>query len=459
MSSIIGGAFMGFGQALTEIGAAKRRQAEELLRRETRAAERTEDRRWQQEDLNTRRQWQLDDEQRVIDRENATRKRHANVYQSLFGTESGGNFGAANSEGYVGRSQFGQDRLDDFTRATGRGHLNTSDIVVNKGDSEAVKKQKAELQKKIEKWHFADVNDYIDKNDLMRFEGQTIGGVKMTRSGMIAMAHLGGSRGMEKFLTSGGKYNPSDSNGTSLRDYARSHGGLSTDMIGVWDVVADPDTPAALRAKVLEKATGKKSQSKLTGEEWVADGKGNEVLMGRVDGTSTMRPYVNDVGKTITRKAKNADVKLSAQMEKRVRDRFKDEIGGGYDPQKVDALRFEVLRLMQDEGLSESQAEQKAVRAMVFEETTTNRDGFLGFGRSQTTTTNTEGRGVWNGEFEYGGEAASQAGHPSGSDGQVSPPKATTSGQIATPKTKEEYDALPSGTKFKAPDGSTRIKP
>jgi len=33
------------------------------------------------------------------------------------------------------------------------------------------------------------------------------------------VAHLGGKNGMRKFLQTGGKYNPEDSNGTSLSDY------------------------------------------------------------------------------------------------------------------------------------------------------------------------------------------------------------------------------------------------
>jgi hypothetical protein len=55
---------------------------------------------------------------------------------------------------------------------------------------------------------------------LKRFDdyiGTTVKGVLITRSGLIAAAHLGGVGGVERFLTSSG--NPADMNGTSVKDY------------------------------------------------------------------------------------------------------------------------------------------------------------------------------------------------------------------------------------------------
>jgi hypothetical protein len=55
---------------------------------------------------------------------------------------------------------------------------------------------------------------------LKQFEqyiGQTIGGVLITRSGLLAAAHLGGIGGVKKFLEN--NKNPLDSNGTSIGDY------------------------------------------------------------------------------------------------------------------------------------------------------------------------------------------------------------------------------------------------
>ena len=49
--------------------------------------------------------------------------------------------------------------------------------------------------------------------------GMVIGGLGLNKEGLLAVAHLGGEGGMQKFATSGGTYNPRDANGTSLLDY------------------------------------------------------------------------------------------------------------------------------------------------------------------------------------------------------------------------------------------------
>ena len=41
----------------------------------------------------------------------------------------------------------------------------------------------------------------------------------MTLQGMLNVAHLGGKKALLRFLTSGGRYNPADSNGVRLSDY------------------------------------------------------------------------------------------------------------------------------------------------------------------------------------------------------------------------------------------------
>lgn len=57
--------------------------------------------------------------------------------------------------------------------------------------------------------------------DYERYIGQTINGVLVTRSGMIAAAHLGGARSVRLFLTSGGKLDKKDTLGTAVSNYMR----------------------------------------------------------------------------------------------------------------------------------------------------------------------------------------------------------------------------------------------
>lgn len=136
------------------------------------------------------------------------------VREALRANESGGrtdvvDFNKEDGKDHVGLYQFGQDRLDDYNKANG-----TSVTV------EQLKEMSAEEQEKIADWHFDDIDAYIDSNNLEKYVGQTIGGVTITRSSMIAMAHLGGKSGMKQFLETDGKYNPSDGK-TKLSDYAR----------------------------------------------------------------------------------------------------------------------------------------------------------------------------------------------------------------------------------------------
>lgn len=135
---------------------------------------------------------------------------------SLVQSESGGNWGALNNEGYGGRLQFGKDRLADAARAG----------VIPAGVTGAeFSKLPPEVQQRVENWHFADIDQQAQRMGLDQYIGQQVAGIPITQDGIRAMAHLGGIGGAAKFLQSGGRHNPADSNGTSLADYARKHGG------------------------------------------------------------------------------------------------------------------------------------------------------------------------------------------------------------------------------------------
>ena len=135
----------------------------------------------------------------------------------LVKAESGGDFSADNEMGYVGRGQFGEARLTDAKRA---GVL-PPDVTLDQFKADP------SLQKAVESWHVQDVNNYIQDRGLGAFVGKEINGVPVTPQGLLAVAHLGGKGGMEKFVKSGGRYNPKDANGTSLMDYLALAAGSS----------------------------------------------------------------------------------------------------------------------------------------------------------------------------------------------------------------------------------------
>jgi hypothetical protein len=58
-------------------------------------------------------------------------------------------------------------------------------------------------------------------HDYVHFIGDSINGVVISKSGMIAASHLGGAGSLQKFLDSGGVINRKDILGTSISDYLR----------------------------------------------------------------------------------------------------------------------------------------------------------------------------------------------------------------------------------------------
>lgn len=140
---------------------------------------------------------------------------------SLIHNESGGRFNARNNEvgaggrkGHFGRIQFGHARLQEARDAGAIPANMTADQFL----------EDPEAQMAAERWHWGDITNRIRANGYDRYIGSNIGGVDITMDAMKAMSHLGGFGGMSRFINSGGQYNPSDSFGTSLKDYGQRHG-------------------------------------------------------------------------------------------------------------------------------------------------------------------------------------------------------------------------------------------
>jgi hypothetical protein len=151
----------------------------------------------------------------------------AGARASLIQNESGGNWQAKNDvqgsggRGHFGRLQFSQGRMQDYMNATGERF--TPDQFMSS----------PELQQRVESWHFNDIDQFVKQRGLEQFANAPVAGIPMTPDAMRAVAHLGGKGGLERFLTSGGQYNPADANGTRLSDYASKHGGIDPRMADV----------------------------------------------------------------------------------------------------------------------------------------------------------------------------------------------------------------------------------
>lgn len=143
---------------------------------------------------------------------------------SIVGTESGGNWRAQNNEtgaggqaGHYGRVQFGRARLQEAMDAG----------VIPQGTTPEQFMASPALQIAAENWHFADL-----EQKLSPLVGTVVNGKPLDLGSLVAMGHLGGVAGAQRYAATGGQYNPSDAYGTSLSEYAATHSGKSGPAAG-----------------------------------------------------------------------------------------------------------------------------------------------------------------------------------------------------------------------------------
>lgn len=75
------------------------------------------------------------------------------------------------------------------------------------------------------------INKWILRKEIKRFSGKRIKGIRVTESGILAAAHLGGAGNVKKFLNTYGKFQFKDAFGTSLEEYMKSFGGYDVSSL------------------------------------------------------------------------------------------------------------------------------------------------------------------------------------------------------------------------------------
>lgn len=133
--------------------------------------------------------------------------------EALAFKESQGKYHKINSLGYMGKYQFGRDALASIGIHDSAAFLRNPKLQ-EKAFVTLLSKNKADLQ-----------------DEINQFEGQTIAGVKITESGILAAAHLGGARSVKRFLNSNGKKKCHDEYGSSVKSYMRDFAGYETSGI------------------------------------------------------------------------------------------------------------------------------------------------------------------------------------------------------------------------------------
>jgi len=127
--------------------------------------------------------------------------------------ESQGKYKKVNSLGYMGKYQFGVETLKTVGIHDSLTFLNSPKLQ-EKAFVALLSKNKWELRDEIEK-----------------FSGKIVSGVRITESGILAAAHLGGAGSVKRFLNSNGAKKCKDDYGTSVKSYMRDFGGYETSGI------------------------------------------------------------------------------------------------------------------------------------------------------------------------------------------------------------------------------------
>jgi hypothetical protein len=124
-------------------------------------------------------------------------------------SESGNNWLSINSIGCFGEWQFEESTLNylGYRKVTLKRFKSNPEIFPRELQLQALKT--------LIKVNLTFLMDYE------HFIGDTINGVIVTKSGMIAASHLGGAGSLQKFLDSNGVINKRDILGTSILDYLK----------------------------------------------------------------------------------------------------------------------------------------------------------------------------------------------------------------------------------------------
>ncbi len=127
--------------------------------------------------------------------------------------ESESKYKKINSLGYLGKYQFGTETLKSVGVKSSTTFLNSPELQ-ERAFIALLAKNKWELKREIEK-----------------YDGTVLNGIRITESGILAAAHLGGAGSVKKYFRHEGKRNFRDAYGTSIRSYMKMFGGYDTSFI------------------------------------------------------------------------------------------------------------------------------------------------------------------------------------------------------------------------------------
>lgn len=125
--------------------------------------------------------------------------------------ESSNDYSAVNRLGYMGRYQFGSKTLKSIgMKVTREEFLSNPQL-------------QEEAMNRLLEANYKSLKRFIDK-----YEGKNLHGVTVTKSGVLAAAHLGGAGAVRKWFRKG--HNFKDANGTSIVKYMTKFSGYQLNI-------------------------------------------------------------------------------------------------------------------------------------------------------------------------------------------------------------------------------------
>lgn len=139
-------------------------------------------------------------------------KNHSTFLEDLGFRESSGNYKAVNPYGYLGKYQFGRKTLNN---------IGMKDIS-NQQFLSSPELQEEAMQRLM-------ISNYKSLRRLInKYQNTVVHGVLITKSGVLAAAHLGGAGNVKKWFRRGIVFK--DGNGTKITSYMKKFGGYKLDI-------------------------------------------------------------------------------------------------------------------------------------------------------------------------------------------------------------------------------------
>jgi integrating conjugative element protein (TIGR03758 family) len=156
---------------------------------------------------------------------------YADFLHDLGVRESGLKPAKVNGYGYTGLFQMGEAAMIDagYYKSDGTAKNDWKGVFTGKNGISSLNdfKNNPDAQIKAIADYEAVQWNVIQNLGLSSYIGQTINGVQITQSGLIAGAHLVGYGGLQKYLSSNGTKDVPDGNGTPISQYIQKFGGYT----------------------------------------------------------------------------------------------------------------------------------------------------------------------------------------------------------------------------------------